>query len=230
MARVKFGPSLVGIRGTVGGLTFSANASSAYVKAWRRPVSKKTALQQVPRAIVSGAGVQWRALTDGQRSDWNTWAADAAQVLYDAFGDPYFISGWMWFVTLSQWAALAGQAVPGSAPTSLRPVQPTITSVAVATASSGTVTVTFAAGEFTDLWCIIGLSLTTESAAEAPGAAQLRLFASAQRAAGDTTAVVTDLASKLGTVKAGQVFTWKVFGQNDESNRGVFAQGRGTVT
>ena len=229
MARVKFGPSLVGIRGTVGGMTFSANGSSSYVKVWRRPSSKRTALQQAPRAIVSGAGANWRALTSGQRSDWDTWAGLPAQVLYDAFGDPYSISGWSWYVTLSQWAATAGQAAPGSAPTATRPVLPTISSVDVDTASSGTVTVTFAAGEFEDLWCIVGLSVTTESVAIAPAAAQMRIFASGQLTAGDTTAVITDLADKLGIIQAGQVFTWKVWAQNSESNRGASAQGNGTV-
>lgn len=230
MARVKFGPSLVGIRGTIGGMTFSANGSSNYIKAWAGPTNPRSNLQAVPRVSISGAGAAWRGLTDGQRSDWATWAADAAQELTDQFGDPYYVSGWNWFCTLRQWALSTEQVPPEDAPVLTRPVMPSPTGATLETTGNGTLTVSFAAGDFEDLYLVAAVSVRTASNAVFPGRGQSRWFGVGPFDASDDEAVITDLSDKLGGLTAGQSFLLDVYAQNDESNRGVSTSLVGTVT
>lgn len=100
MAIIKLGGTVVGIRGTIGGVTYSANKSGPYAKAWGSGPNQRTPLQTDQRGTIAGAGDPWRSLTESERDDWNTYAADPAQELTNSLGEPYYASGWNWFTKI----------------------------------------------------------------------------------------------------------------------------------
>lgn len=126
MAIIKFGSLVVGARGTIGGVVFSAGKSGPNARLWARGANPRSEGQSSQRQRFSIAPEWWRALTDTQRDDWNTWAADPAQELTNALGEPYYIPGYSWFVALSAQMTRAGYAHRDDAPTSTWPAIPVI--------------------------------------------------------------------------------------------------------
>lgn len=96
MAKVLYGTGITEFRGKVGGSIFSANGSGAYVKSYARPPRRHTTAQNDPIAVVAGAGYLWQSLSDGDRTDWNDYAADPGELDYDAWGNQRYLSGFQW--------------------------------------------------------------------------------------------------------------------------------------
>lgn len=99
MAKVLLGPTVIGVRGTVAGITFSANRSGPYARGWHTPPNPKSALQLSARSTLATWAATWRTLTAAQQTTWNVYAAAAPQVLTDSLGQPYYASGFNWYIT-----------------------------------------------------------------------------------------------------------------------------------
>lgn len=127
MAIVKFGGTVVGVRGTVGGLTFSSGHSGPYVRAWAKGANPRSGGQTTVRARLASMGENWRLLTSGQRDDWNTYAAGAGQEKTNSLGEAYYASGYNWFAALSCNLLQGGEAIIEDAPTGATPGAPAIT-------------------------------------------------------------------------------------------------------
>jgi hypothetical protein len=97
MAIIKFGALVVGARGTIGGVTYSANKSGPYARAWGHGSNPRTVAQSITRADMGGLGARWLAISSSERDDWDSFAADAANELTNSLGETYFLSGWQWF-------------------------------------------------------------------------------------------------------------------------------------
>lgn len=130
MAIIQFGALVAGIRGTLGGVTYSGNGAGAYIKSWARPTNPRTQAQESVRAQASAIGAWWRSLSQSQRDDWNTWAANGAQVQYNVFGEPYFLSGAQFGGRVNRWRQSAGLAFRNDEPTDSWPVAPTLSALA----------------------------------------------------------------------------------------------------
>ncbi len=126
MAVIMFGPLVVGARGTAGGLIFSANKAGPYVRSWSRGSNPRSPLQSNQRGILTDFATNWRNLTQPQRDDWDTYAADPAQDLTNSLGETYSISGFNWYVRINTHLTLAGEAPRDDAPTLTRPLAPII--------------------------------------------------------------------------------------------------------
>ncbi len=109
MAIVKFGVTVVGIRGTVGGLVFSAGKSGPYVKTWSKSANPRTPKQSEQRAELGSIGEEWRALTQVNRDGWDTFAATGTCTeLTNSLGELYRISGFLWFLKWAGWRHSVG--------------------------------------------------------------------------------------------------------------------------
>lgn len=126
MAIVKFGVTVVGARGTIGGAKFSANASGPYVSQWSRSANPRTALQQDQRGRIGEQAVAWRNLSDAQRLDWDDYADDPPQERTNSLGETFFASGFNWFCKINQNLLTAGEATRVDAPTLTRSAAPQI--------------------------------------------------------------------------------------------------------
>lgn len=129
MAKIKFGATVVGARGTLGGITFSANKSGPYIKQWARSSTPRSALQQAQRITWATSAEQWQNLTGAQRTGWDTFASTTAPPEVDAFGDDYRISGFAWYTRSTSLRAAGGFVPLGTAPVSYNVHVPVVTNL-----------------------------------------------------------------------------------------------------
>ena len=148
MAILKFGPTVVGLRGTIGGITFSANKSSPYAKAWSRGSNPVAPLQTTQRGVLASIPALWRALTPAEQALWDTFAALPAQDLTNSLGETYSISGFGWFTKINVRLLVMGRADRTAVPAQSRPSAPTITDIEFPFDDGQTAFVSYAAGEF----------------------------------------------------------------------------------
>lgn len=156
MAIIVFGELVTGVRGTLGGTVYSANASGPYVTQWRKPTNPRTEIQTEQRERYARKPFEWRSLTAGQRTDWATFAADPAQEQTNSLGESYYLSGYHWFVKCN--TRLEWQTLPPiqDAPVDPRPAQPSITYYRFRDwYGSYEHFIQFTPGEFTDLTAVI---------------------------------------------------------------------------
>lgn len=83
---------ITSMSGSIGGLVGSHNRGGMYFRARSIPVNPGSAFQQGVRASMSQLTVAWQeTLTAGQRSDWETYAANVPTV--GPLGDQRFLTG-----------------------------------------------------------------------------------------------------------------------------------------
>ena len=136
MAITKIGPPLAGLRGTIGGITYSENGSGTYAKQWATPSNPRTSKQSEERSHLSQMPLLWNALTGVEKAAWNTFAALAAQELFNSLGESYYASGWNWFCKCNIRLLRVGRATIEPVPTQARPGAPTIDAFRVCQAGS----------------------------------------------------------------------------------------------
>lgn len=128
MAIIKLGELVAGIRGTVGGTTYSENLGGPYCKGWSMPTNPRTHKQSLHRGTISTLASGWRGITNPQRIGWDTFAADPAQELENSLGEAYYISGFGWFVKCNSRLMFLGESFIATAPVAARPGTPNVTS------------------------------------------------------------------------------------------------------
>ncbi|KKM91775.1 hypothetical protein LCGC14_1225190 [marine sediment metagenome] len=131
MAIVKFGPTVVGARGTIAGTIFSANQAGPFARGWSRGSNPTSTLQSAQRGRFGALAAAWRDLTQVQRDDWIDYADDPAQELTNSLGETYFISGFNWSIKINDHLEAAGEARRVDAPTLVRPLAPILTDAGV---------------------------------------------------------------------------------------------------
>lgn len=218
MAILKFGVIVTGIRGSIGGTTFSQNGSSAYAKAWAQGPQPKSSKQQAQCAALGSMGAYWKALTVAQRAAWDTYAALPAQALTNSLGLTYYASGWNWFVKNVRQQLSVTMSPTYTAPVGARPGKPTISTMAVSTPAGGNMWITFPAGEFTGAF-IVFFARMWNSQAVYSGVFQLKLvFGKVQ----DTTTykwIRADMAAVFGVPIIGQRACAEIHRQNTDGQR-----------
>lgn len=103
MAILKFGVIVTGARGTIAGITLSANKAGPYAKPWAAGPKTFTAKQSAMRGLFGALKYPWQAMTAGERAAWDTFAALPSQEQTNSLGEAYYLSGWQWFVKLNGW-------------------------------------------------------------------------------------------------------------------------------
>lgn len=138
MAIIIVGAPLSAIRGTIGGITYSANGSGPFAKAWARGPNPRTVPQNTQRNILSGFASAWRSLSPANKATWVAYAALPAQDLINSLGVTYSLSGFNWFIRINTHLTAAGAAQRDAAPTLTRPVAPIIQLLVVTITGSPT--------------------------------------------------------------------------------------------
>jgi len=147
MAKILLGPTVIGIRGTVAGVTFSANAGGPYARGWHTPPNPRRAAQLAQRTKLGNWAVAWRSLTAVQKATWTVYAAAAAQTLTDSLGQPYFASGFNWYITTNTNLAIIAGAAAVTAPVAARPAAPVVTAFVWSASSTSQPRWTMAVGD-----------------------------------------------------------------------------------
>ena len=123
MAITQLGVIVTGVRGTIGGITFSANKSGTHAKIKSKPSNPMTVKQVEQRGYLSTMGSLWRSLSTAQQEDWNTFAATPPETDYNSLGEVYLLSGFGWFCRICLRRLRTGQAQSLLAPANV-PVSP----------------------------------------------------------------------------------------------------------
>lgn len=124
MAIIRFGPTVIGARGTIAGTIFSANQGGPYARGWSKGANPESTLQTNQRGRFTALAAAWRDLTQLERDDWILYAADPAQELTNSLAETYFASGFNWYIRINDHLEAAGEARRDDAPTLVRPVAP----------------------------------------------------------------------------------------------------------
>lgn len=162
MAILKLGPLIIGIRGTMGGATFSANKSGPYVKGWAQPPLPTRVRQSAIQTTFSQIAAAWVATTQFNRDAWDTWAAGPAPPRTNSLGETILLTGFNWFQSLNGRRVMAGFSIRELAPTNPLPAAPTITSVLVTESGGGASTVTYPLDEFDGFFAYYTVSMNTQ--------------------------------------------------------------------
>jgi hypothetical protein len=126
MARTEFGAIITGMRGSIGGVTFSASGGLTVAKRKPRPALPTTSGQVASQNVMRQWAPAWKNETPGQRNLWRLYALTVP--LVNSLGQTYYLRSLMMYLRYAQFLNTRGMtgtpAVPGL--TGL-PVVPTAT-------------------------------------------------------------------------------------------------------
>ena len=105
MAKVKLNGASV-ISGTIGGQVYSRNRGGAYIRTWVKPVNPNTTAQSNTRSLFGNLSNNWRALSEADRTTWNTGSANFPKV--DRIGETIVLSGQQLFMSFNRNQQSAG--------------------------------------------------------------------------------------------------------------------------
>lgn len=148
MAIVRFGTTVIGVRGTIAGTTFSMGPAGPYAKSWRRPRNQSTAIGATSRRAITPYGALWSSMSPTLQNDWKSFAASPPESDFNSLGIQYWLTGYQWLIR----ANIRRQAL-GLAPTTTVPTAVAVTAPLTCTlyATAGyviTATIAWSAGDF----------------------------------------------------------------------------------
>ena len=154
MAIIKLGGTVVGIRGTVGGLVYSANQSGPFARSWSKPTNPRSVRQQRGRGFMTQLGPAWQALSGAQRTAWDALAVADPEPTFNSLGEPVALSGWGYFVRCNKRRLQNLQTVLSVAPVGAEATRPASVVPLTFAVASGT------PGTFTATWPVAGILAT----------------------------------------------------------------------
>lgn len=115
-ATIKLGGGVTGIRGSIGGTTFSHNAGGDYIRNRTKPINPRSPLQNTRRAFLARCAKAWsNELEPQERTDWLAYAKGTTWK--NRLGDEIGINGLAALVRVNTLLAMGGEAFRTAAPT-----------------------------------------------------------------------------------------------------------------
>jgi hypothetical protein len=148
MAIVKYGTSVVGIRKTLGGITFSHTNAGPIARAWTPSVMAFTPRQTAQQAIMASLTPPWNALDPALKELWRLLGLTPPETDVNSLGLTYFLSGFQWYQRVNTRNALAGRPRLDSPPSGGPVSPPTGVSITAAAGPPAAVTLLFDALPF----------------------------------------------------------------------------------
>ena len=222
MAILKFGPTVVGARGTIAGTIFSANKSGPFARTWSRSSNPRTALQTAQRATWSTFASAWKDLAQAERDDWDDYADDAPQELTNSLGETYFASGFAWYVRINTHLTIAGAAARDDAPTLTRPTAPVIQNATLfITGAAGITKVRYAVGDpaLTDLHGINARVVSSQGITHLPSRMPF-IIIEVPNAVSRNVDCEAEIEALFGTIALGQRWLVSTYIQDAHGQRG----------
>lgn len=109
MARIKLGPIVTDISGSIGGLTIQRNRFGMTMRAKPLPLYSETPAQYDIRRKIAFLQYSWQALTDAQRRQWNRFLDFSGQTIRR--DRSVLLSGQTLYIKYQLWRLLYGQAL-----------------------------------------------------------------------------------------------------------------------
>jgi hypothetical protein len=99
MALVIYAPLVTAIKGSIGGVTFQANAAGQIVRQRARPKRSRTLKQHLTQPLLLGFLKEWRTLDLATQTLWNDYAL--AHPHTDFYGRVRYLTGFNWFARIN---------------------------------------------------------------------------------------------------------------------------------
>jgi hypothetical protein len=222
MAKVKMGVIVTGLRGTVGGLTFSANKAGNHAHTWTRSGNARSVLQCSRRQRLSINAQAWRSVSAGNQALWVVFAAALAQRQTDPLGNFYYLSGFQWYVKVNNWLWSCGRAGAATPPVAVVPAIPTVTGFQISVGAS-TCHFHYAANEFGATWdAVVFVGIGNGFGCIVPPG-PMPFIVGSQVPGGTSLDFTTAFMSVFGAVFVGQRAFLRVHRQTTDGYRGAAA-------
>lgn len=230
MAIITIGSPVTGIRGTLGGITYSANKYGPFCKQWAPPHKTTSPYQALVRSILPNYKVIWDALTPAQRAAWDTFAAAPNENDYNSLSQQYYLTGYQWHCRAQFRRALVGLATSATPPAGAAAPVPTGISIVPDFHTSGTCLIDWTDGFFgaTDS-CIVFISVGKTANLNYPNNNWKMLFAAYNPGNGGDDIAATVI-SRFGTPPLGWTLFADFYNQAAAGNRSTVARTSGEVT
>jgi len=114
MAKIQFSGLASDVRGTIGGITFSASAQGSYVRAWKQAKRPTNVLQLFQQCSYGHLSQLWRGLDPADILSWQTLSALYPKV--DSLGNTYYLNGFMMFMMCNRNLIAIGEDIIETAP------------------------------------------------------------------------------------------------------------------
>jgi hypothetical protein len=222
--KVEFGGIVTGARGRFSGSVFSANAGGAYVKPFRQPVARRDPKQEQARNVFGSWGLQWRNLTNVQRTAWNNWAALPAQTRTDSLGQSYNPNGFNYFVQLNTNLLTRGLPPISNAPVLARPTAPTLALLTITSPGTTGNSIVWDPLTFGVNDAICQLNFTRSRANRSPIDRNFLFQLAVPNASIVNIQDLGDITGLFGTVQTDSFWTIRAYAQNAEGYRSTFSQ------
>jgi len=222
MAITKLGVIIVGVRGTIGGVTFSANKSGTYAKSLVTPSNPGTVNQVDQRAILATLGAKWRALSTAQQTAWDTFAASPPETDTNSLGQTYLLSGFGWFSRITIRRERCGQVYAPAAPTSTPTAAPASFGLTLnpATGAAGDASFQYTSGDFTGIYAILEISVAAGQGSNVQTSRYLMQH-EGQVIGATSTDFGVRYHNTFGVTKVGQRFFGRLYRQSASGIRSV---------
>lgn len=148
MAIVRFGTTVIGIRGTLGGAVFTNGHAGPYVKTWRRPRNQTTAIAAIQKRNITPYGVLWSSMTTSLQNDWKAFAANPPELDFNALGLQYWLTGYQWLVRANIRRNSIGWANTTTVPANSAVTAPATCTLTTVAGNPINATVSWTAGDF----------------------------------------------------------------------------------
>lgn len=109
MARIKLGPVVTDITGSVGGATFQRNRFGMTMRAKPLPLYSQTSAQYTIRRLIIFLQYSWQGLTDAQRLQWNRFLDFSGQTIRR--DRSIKLSGQTLYIKYQLWRLLTNQSL-----------------------------------------------------------------------------------------------------------------------
>jgi hypothetical protein len=210
LAKLLFGATITGMRGTVSGVTFSANKGGPYCKGWSRGVNPSTELQTERRATLAANGAAWQALTPTVRGQWDTYAAAAGQKKTDPLGNDYYASGFNWFCAFNICRTIHGWNFLTTGPAGAPPAVYPITAMTANANPTNTAVVTTSTAMGSNAYCIVSFQLSNLEGRLIPSAANFIITDTVTYPDATNPITFSNLDDYFGPLYAGQRLHCKI--------------------
>ena len=229
MAIIAIAAPLSGIRGTLAGVSYSANHAGPYAHQYRKPIKHYTLPASAQRASLSALPAEWLALSDAERSDWDTWAALAPNTRVNSLGETYYLSGAQWFTAINRRLDTVARAHRTTYPAASIPPAPTITSVTLRPSGDAEdSSIVWPSGQFAAYDALIFLQLVSSAARMTyPTPYPLAAYTVSHEATG--ISFQPQLESLYGQLTVGQRGFWAVARQHGQGTRSTLVLGYSDV-
>ena len=201
MAKIKYGPLVGSMSGSIGATTFSQNRYGTYVRRRAIPTRSTTSYAMAAKARLSAVSSLWSELTEAQRIAWRVWAGN--NPITDRLGDRQVLTGHAAYVGINSGLSAAAETlldVPplGEAPAALESAS------LVADIGAGGFVLTFAATPLgaTERLEVNACVVSTDSVNYVSNYLRQIMFSPAAQATGMD--FETELEARLGALQVGQ--------------------------